>query len=60
MIEKGYDVTEAKDLLRQLELILDQWHVRRRLMLDAPAHRSVIVKNPSSANYVRPFEQDRI
>ncbi|WP_133239269.1 hypothetical protein [Microvirga sp. KLBC 81] len=34
MIEKGHDVTEAKDLLRKLELILDQWHVRRRLMLD--------------------------
>ncbi|KLK89911.1 hypothetical protein AA309_28730 [Microvirga vignae] len=39
MIEKGYDVTEAKEMLRQLELILDQWHVQRRLMLDALAQR---------------------
>ncbi|WP_046867829.1 hypothetical protein [Microvirga massiliensis] len=39
MIEKGHDVIEAQDLLRQLELILDQWHVRRRLILDALAHR---------------------
>ncbi len=34
LIEQGYDATEAKELLRQLEQILDQWHVRRRLILD--------------------------
>ncbi|WP_134499661.1 hypothetical protein [Microvirga pakistanensis] len=37
MIEKGYDVTEARDLLRQLEAILDQWHVRRQIILSALA-----------------------
>lgn len=37
MIEKGYDVTEAKKLLRHLESFLDHWHVRRRLMLDSIA-----------------------
>ncbi len=35
LIEKGRDVTEAKELLRHMELILGQWHVRRRLILDA-------------------------
>ena len=35
MIEKDYDVAEAKELLRQLETILDQWYVRRQLILDS-------------------------
>ncbi len=35
LIEKGRDVTEAKELLRHIELILGQWPVRRRLILDA-------------------------
>jgi vacuolar-type H+-ATPase subunit E/Vma4 len=39
MIEKGYDVTKAKELLRQMETILDHWHVRRQLILDALAQR---------------------
>ena len=39
MVEKGFDVTEAKKLLRHLETTLDYWHVRRRLMLDALAYR---------------------
>ena len=34
MVEKGYDVTEAKALLQQLETVLDLWHVQRRLILD--------------------------
>jgi hypothetical protein len=38
MIEKGCDATEAKDLLRQLESILEQWHVRRKIILDAINH----------------------
>jgi aconitase B len=37
MIEKGYDLTEAEELLRQMETIIEQWHARRRLMLDALA-----------------------
>jgi hypothetical protein len=44
MIEKGYDVTKAKELLRQMATILDQWHVRRRLILDALAQRGVFFK----------------
>ena len=35
MIEKGYDVTEARELLGQLEAILAQWHVRRQIILSA-------------------------
>ena len=34
MIKKGYDMIKAKELLRQMETILDQWHVRRQLILD--------------------------
>ena len=37
MIEKDYDPTEAKKLLRNLESILDLWRVRRQLILDALA-----------------------
>ena len=37
MIEKGHDTTEAKELLRQLESILDQWHLRQQIILDALA-----------------------
>ena len=39
MVEKGHDVTEARDLLRQMEALLDQWHVRRQIILSALARR---------------------
>ncbi|WP_262271197.1 hypothetical protein [Microvirga yunnanensis] len=35
MVEKGRDTTEARDLLGQLEALVEQWHVRRRIILDA-------------------------
>ena len=38
MIEKGHDVTEAEGLLRHLEAILEQWHVRSKIILDAITH----------------------
>ena len=37
MIEKDYDPTEAKKLLRHMEAILDLWRIRRQLILDALA-----------------------
>ena len=37
MIEKDYDPTEAKKLLRHMEAILDLWRIRRAFILDAIA-----------------------
>ncbi|UVF19935.1 hypothetical protein HPT29_001920 [Microvirga terrae] len=34
MVETGRDTTEAQDLLGQLEALVEQWHVRRRIILD--------------------------
>ena len=37
MVETGQDAREARNLLRRLEALMEQWHVRRKIILDAIA-----------------------
>ena len=37
MVETGQDAREARNLLRRLEALMEQWHVRRKILLDAIA-----------------------
>jgi len=37
MVEKGYNIAIAKAVLQELERTLEEWHVRRRLILEAIA-----------------------